>query len=160
MIHVIWVIWLERNHRYYHDRKQAMTTLFNVILTEVKLSYNLSLIKGSSDMLDYHVTKLFHIPLKVKRVNLTHTTAWKPPLPGVIKINCDGSAVGSQPCGAIGFVLRDSDCSFQGALCSNIGCNTPFPKYYVIILIIIIIRVIQQTTEYYSYFFKFRLNRI
>jgi len=124
IIHAIWVIWIERNHRYYHDKKQAMTTLFNIILTEVKLSYSLSLVKGSSDMLDYHVTKLFNIPLKVKRITPTHETAWKPPFPGVIKINCDGSAVGSQPCGAIGIVLKDSDCNFQGALYSNIGYAT------------------------------------
>jgi len=83
-----------------------------------------SLIKGKSAMLDYHVTKLFDIPLKVKRLTPTHTAAWIPPSPGVVKINCDGSAIGSQPSGAVGFVLRDSECNFQGALCSNIGYAT------------------------------------
>jgi len=46
---------------------------------------------------------------------------WIPPLAGVVKINCDGSAFGHNPCGAVGFVLRDSSCNLLGAMASNIG---------------------------------------
>ena len=46
---------------------------------------------------------------------------WTPPSAGVVKINCDGSSFGHNPCGAIGFVIRDSSCNFLGALARNIG---------------------------------------
>lgn len=102
-----------------------MTTQFNTILSEVNQSYNLSLVKGSPAMLDYNVAKLFNIPFKVKRITPINGTSWKPRSVGVFKLNCDGSSIGSQPCGSIGIVIRDSDSNFLGAICSNIGHATP-----------------------------------
>ena len=49
------------------------------------------------------------------------TQTFRPPTSGAVKINCDGSSFGSHPCGAIGFVIRDSSCIFLGAMASNIG---------------------------------------
>lgn len=38
-----------------------------------------------------------------------------------MKFNCDGSSIGSHPCGSLGIVLRDSHSNFLGAISSNIG---------------------------------------
>lgn len=43
IIHMIWAIWTERNHRYFDNIHHAMPSLFNSVLAEVKLSYNLCL---------------------------------------------------------------------------------------------------------------------
>jgi len=48
-----------------------MTTLFNQILVEVRLSYNLNMAKGKSDMHDYKVARLFSIPFMTKRVTVS-----------------------------------------------------------------------------------------
>lgn len=125
IIHTLWVIWIERNQRYYHNKYQAVSTLFNIILAEVKLSYSLSLVKGDSAMIDYKVAAMFNIPFKVKRLRPIHETVWKPPSDGFIKFNCDGSSVGNHPSGSIGLVIRDSQSRFLGAISSNIGHATP-----------------------------------
>lgn len=49
-------------------------------------------------MMDYKVSRLFTIPLKIKRHTPIHDVAWAPPSSGVIKFNCDGSSVGTHPC--------------------------------------------------------------
>jgi hypothetical protein len=121
IIHTIWAIWIERNHRRFQNKAQSMNSLFNTVLAEVKLSYNLDLAKGNSDMLDYKISRLFNIPLKTKRVKVSHEIHWCPPPTDVVKFNCDGSAIGTQPCGAIGIVIRDSNSFFLGAISSNIG---------------------------------------
>lgn len=66
IIHTIWVIWIERNQRYYSNKKQAMSTLFNTILAEVKVSYNLCMATGNSSMQDYKVARLFPFLSKLK----------------------------------------------------------------------------------------------
>jgi hypothetical protein len=48
IIHTIWAIWIERNLRYFHSKSNTLNTMFNSILSEVKLSYNLVLVKGNS----------------------------------------------------------------------------------------------------------------
>jgi len=121
IIHTIWAIWIERNQRRFHNKQQAMSTTFNIILAEVKTSYSLSLIKGDSAIQDYRVAKLFNIPFKVKRSTPSQEVVWRPPSAGFVKINCDGSSIGSHPCGSLGIVLRDSSADFLGAIASNIG---------------------------------------
>jgi ribonuclease HI len=101
-----------------------MSTLFNNVLVEVKLSFSLNLVKGDSAMQDYNITKLFNIPLKIKRITPAQDIAWIPPVGDIVKINCDGSSIGGQPCGDIGVVFRDSASHFLGALSSNIGHAT------------------------------------
>lgn len=125
VLHTIWSIWLERNQRYFNWVHRSMAYLFKVILAEVKFSFNLAIVKGSSAMLDYKVAKLFNIPLQIKKVNISQNVSWKPPPDGVIKINCHGSSIGTHPCGSIGFVLRDSSSNFMGAMSSNIGNASP-----------------------------------
>ena len=98
-----------------------MTSLFHVIMDEVHLSFTLAISRGASDMLDYNVARLFNLPLQTNRIRIVKTVTWIPPLAGVVKINCDGSAFGHNPCGAVGFVFRDSSCNFLGAMASNIG---------------------------------------
>lgn len=98
-----------------------MTTLFNCILAEVRLSYNLVLTKGNFDMHDYKISRLFSIPLKSKSVTVRQDIHWCPPSNEVIKFNCDGSSIGAHPCGAIGIVIRDSTHSFLRVVSSNIG---------------------------------------
>jgi len=125
VVHTLWAIWIERNQWYFHSKQQPMSTLFNIVLAEVNLSYKLSLVKGESSMLDYKVAKLFNIPLKANRVIPSIDVVWSYPSEGFIKFNCDGSSVGSQPCGSVGVVIRDSLASFLGAISSNIGYATP-----------------------------------
>jgi len=125
VLHTIWSIWIERNQRYFNGVHKSMASLFNVILADVKISFNLAIVKGSSAMLDYKVAKLFNIPLQIKKVNIFHNVSWKPPPGGVIKISCDGSSIRTHPCGSIGFVLRDSSSNFLSAMSSNIGHASP-----------------------------------
>jgi ribonuclease HI len=125
VLHIIWAIWIERNQRHFHDKAQAMSTLFNKVLAEVKLSYSLNLVNGNSAMVDYKVAALFNIPFKVQRTTPTLEVVWQPPSAGVTKFNCDGSSTGSHPCGSIGVVIRDSHATFLGAISSNIGHATP-----------------------------------
>ena len=124
IIHTIWVIWIERNQRCFHDKHKSLTTLFNCVLAEVKLSYNLILAKGNSNMQDYKISRLFNIPLQTKRIIIKQEVHWSPPPPDVVKINCDGSSIGPHPCGAIDIVFGDSRSNFLGAISSNIGHAT------------------------------------
>lgn len=119
-LHIIWAIWIERNQRCFSDVKRSMESVFNVVLSEVHLSFNLSIMKGRSDMVDYQVSNFFNIPFKTKRAIIAKMVVWTPPTGEVVKINCDGSSYGTNPCGAIGFVLRGSSSIFLGALASNI----------------------------------------
>lgn len=137
IVHSISTIWIERNQRCFHNKKKAMTTLFNSILTEVKLSYSMHLINGNSTMVDYTVSRLFNIPFKVKSVTPSQIIYWKPPSSGVVKFNCDGSSVGNHPCGSIGVVIRDSISSFLGALASNIGYASPLDAEFSAIMLVI-----------------------
>ena len=132
--HTIWTIWIERNQRYFHDKRQAMSSLFNSILAEVKLSHSLNLVKGNSTMIDYKVAKLFNIPFKIKNMVPSRNISWKPPPTGVVKFNCDGSSVGPNPCGSIGVVIRDSNANFLGALASNVGYASPLESEFSAIM--------------------------
>jgi hypothetical protein len=85
------------------------------------MSYSLDLVKGHSSMHDYKISRLFNIPFITRTINVTQEVHWYPPTPHVVKINFDGSDIGAHPCGAIGIVIRDSACTFLGAISSNIG---------------------------------------
>lgn len=50
IIHAIWSIWLERNNKYYNDRKKSVEFLIHSITSEAQLSFNLVLVKGSAAM--------------------------------------------------------------------------------------------------------------
>lgn len=54
-----------------------------------------------------------------------HHVTWTPPPGETIKFNCDGSVIGTYPCGAIGVVIRNSNSYFLGAIVSNIGHASP-----------------------------------
>ena len=120
-IHTIWIIWLERNQRNFHNKTQSMFTLFNHVLAEVKLSFNLYMVNCNSSMHDYHIARLFNIPFRSKRLHYVRSIAWKPPAGDTVKFNCDGSVIGPHPCGAVGLVIRNSHFHFLGAMVSNIG---------------------------------------
>ena len=123
IVHIIWAIWIERNQRRFHNMHKPMTTLFNCILVDVKLSYNLVLAKGNSDMKDYKISRLFNIPFEIKKISVCSEIHWCPPIGEVVKFNCDGSSIGVQSSGAIGIVIRGST-SFLGAIASNVGYAT------------------------------------
>lgn len=123
VIHTIWAIWIERNQRCFQNKYKPMSSLFNCILSEVKLSYTLVLAKCNSDMKDYKISRLFNIPFQTKRITVRKDVHWCPPPHEMTKFNCDGSSIGMQPCGAIGIVIR-TPTSFLGAICSNIGYAT------------------------------------
>jgi len=61
--------------------------------------------------------------------------SWTPPSCGTIKFNCDGSSVGSKPCGAIGIVIRDSNFAFLGAISSNIGIASPIEAEFCAVML-------------------------
>lgn len=88
-------------------------------------------------MQDYKISRLFNIPFKSRRVRQWQDIAWSPPSAGTVKFNCDGSAAGSIPCGAIGVVIRDSNVSFLGAISSNIGHATAIEAEFCACLIAI-----------------------
>lgn len=125
IVHTIWSLWLERNQRYFSNKQQSMSSLFNSILAEVKLSYNLVISKGASSMQDFKVSRLFGIPVKTRHFTTIQEVSWTPPPAGCIKFNYDGSSFGSPPCGAVGVVIRDSFSKFLGAFAQNVGHATP-----------------------------------
>jgi len=123
--HIIWSIWIERNNRCFSSKHCSMSTLFHATLIEVKLSFDLSIVKGSTAMTDLKVARLFGIALKARRLTHTQEVSWTPPPSGCIKLNCDGSSFGSPPSGAIGVVFRNSSSVCLGAFAQNIGHATP-----------------------------------
>lgn len=70
-------------------------------------------------MSDFKLSQLFGIPITPKKAKVPPIVCWLPPKPGCIKINCDGSSFGSTS-GSIGFILRNSNTDFMGAVCQNI----------------------------------------
>lgn len=124
IVHIIWGIWLERNHRRFSNKQCHMSSIFNNILVEVKLSFDLVLTKGSSALQDFKVARLFGIPLKARRFVPLLDVTWIPPHLGCIKFNCDGSAFGSPSCGAIGVVLRAFPSIYISSFVQNIGYET------------------------------------
>ena len=48
IVHTIWSIWIERNNRCFSNKQSNMSTIFNSILAEVKLSFKLVIGKGAS----------------------------------------------------------------------------------------------------------------
>lgn len=72
-------------------------------------------------MSDLILSQLFCIPLKSKVMKTSHDISWSPPDLGCVKLNCDGSTFGTPSDGSIGFVLRDANSGFLGAMVQNIG---------------------------------------
>lgn len=63
-----------------------MSSIFNSMLAEVKLSFRLSLVHGASAMQDHKIAQLFNIPLKIKRISQVQDIVWCPP-PHVILLS-------------------------------------------------------------------------
>jgi ribonuclease HI len=124
IIHVIWIIWRERNNRYFSDKAHKISSLIHSIIAEVKLAFEFSMIRGSSAMTDFQLSQLFGIPLKYGRIKTVIDVHWQPPDAGWIKVNCDGSSMGISNSVSIGFVFRDADANFKGAFTQNIGYAT------------------------------------
>jgi len=82
------------------------------------------MVHGTSAMADFKISQLFGIPLKPNRVKIVVEVKWEPPSTGWIRINCDGSSIGSPSIGSIGFVIRDAQSNFLGAYAQNIGHAT------------------------------------
>jgi ribonuclease HI len=98
--------------------------MIHSIITEVKLSFNLAMVKGASAMADFRLSHLFGIPLKPARVKIVSDVKWYSPSTGWTKINFDGSSIGISAVGSIGFVIRDALANFLGAFAQNIGYAT------------------------------------
>nr|ABD28730.1 Ribonuclease H [Medicago truncatula] len=131
IVHIMWSIWLECNNKYFDGVQKPMSTLFNTILAEVlRLSFMLDIVKGASSMQDFKLARLFSIPFKTNRVNPCREIIWVPPHGGCMKINCDGSVVGSPSCGSIGVIFRASQTMFCGAFAQNIGYATALEAEY------------------------------
>jgi ribonuclease HI len=121
IIHAIGGIWMERNNRYYNDRKKSIEFLIHSITSEVHLSFNLVLVKGSTAMADFKLSQMFGIPLKPRRVQIINDVTWSPPPTGWIKLNVDGSSMGAPVTGSIGIVIRNEHATFLGAYAQNIA---------------------------------------
>jgi len=130
IVHIVWSIWLERNNRYFDGVQKPMSTLFNTILVEVRLSFMLDIVKGAASMQNFKLARLFSIPFKTSRVNPCREIIWVPPHGGCMKINCDGSVVGSPSCGSISVIFRASQTMFCGAFAQNIGYATALEAEY------------------------------
>lgn len=98
-----------------------MGALINIIIFEVKLSFDLVLAPSRATMQDLRMSQLFGIPLKTSNPHIPRVSHWLPPDSGWVKINCDGSSFGPYPNGSICFVIRESHASFLGAMVQNIG---------------------------------------
>jgi len=98
-----------------------METLFHWVIAEVQLSFRVAIVKGTSAITDYKISKLFDIPFKVSRVVQVHHVCWAPAPLGYVKIICDGSAIGSPCNGSIDYVIRDNHSNFLGAFTQNVG---------------------------------------
>ena len=61
IVHVLWFIWIERNKRYFHGIQANIGTLINRVMSEVCLSFDLVLARGTSSMTDFRIAQLFHV---------------------------------------------------------------------------------------------------
>lgn len=125
IVHVLWIIWIERNKRYFHGIHANIGTLINRVMSEVHLSFDLVLARGTSYMTDFCIAQLFHVPLRPSRTVVTTDIFWIHPKMGCIKINVDGSSYGSPSIGTIGAVLKIWEAGFLGCFVQNIGHATP-----------------------------------
>jgi ribonuclease HI len=125
IVHVLWIIWIERNKRYFHGIHANIGTLINRVMSEVHLSFDLVLARGTSYMTDFCIAQLFHVPLRPPRTGVTTDIFWIHPKMGCIKINVDGSSYGSPSIGTIGAVLNIWQAGFLGCFVQNIGHATP-----------------------------------
>jgi hypothetical protein len=95
ILHTIWCIWLERNNRYFNDKQSTISTMLNIIQSEVKLSFHLALTHGAAVMADLRLSQLFGIPLNSQVPKPIPVCHWSPSEVGCVKFNCDGSAFGT-----------------------------------------------------------------
>lgn len=108
VVHSLWVIWIERNKRYFDSVSSPLSSLINIIISEVHLSVKLVLAQGAFNMTDYNVARLFNLPISTSIVRAPIEIVWCSPPPGCIKFNIDRSSFGSPAAGSIGIVIRDS----------------------------------------------------
>jgi len=125
IVHTIWGIWIERNNIYFSNKLRSMCSIFNTLLAEAKLSFDLKLMHSFSAMQDFKIANLFRLPLKSKRLTPIQEVAWSPPPSGCIIINCVCSSFGNPACGSIGVIFRNSSSTFLGASAQNIGHASP-----------------------------------
>jgi len=124
IVHVLWIIWIERNKRYFHGIQANIGTLINRVMSEVRLSFDLVLARGISSMTDFHITHLIHVPLRPPRTVVTTDIFWIHPEMACIKITVDGSSYGSPSISTIGVVFRDWQAGFLGCFVQNLGHAT------------------------------------
>jgi hypothetical protein len=130
IVHVLWIICIERNKRNFHGIQANIGTLINKVISEVRLSFDIVLARGISSMTDFRITQLFHVPLLPPRTVVTTDILWIPPEMGCIKIIVDGSSYGSPSISTIGAVFRDWQAGFLGCFVQNIGHSTPLESEF------------------------------
>ena len=97
-----------------------MEHLIRSIVVEVGSSYN-TIHTTNYVMKDANLSRLFHIPLKLKTLRSRDSMRWCPPEVGWTKINTDGSCYGSPSSGVIGGVFRNAQSEFLRGFVQNIG---------------------------------------
>jgi len=124
MINSIWAIWIARNTSHFQWKSTTISSMINTVIIEVKLGFELALAAGSSSMTEFRISQLFGIPIKPRRIATCPEIHWEPPSFVCVKLNTDGSSVGSPPSGAIGVVFRNNLAHFLGGFVQNIRYAT------------------------------------
>jgi len=94
--------------------------------------------KGSGLLLsDFFVLQHFEVTCRPRLSDRITEVRWKLPDWGWIKVNTDGSSIGSSNIAAIGLIFRDHNAGFIGALAENIGYfNALFAEFFAVMFAI------------------------
>lgn len=76
ILHVLWIIWIEINNRYFQNSQACMGTLINGVISEFHLNFDLAMAKSSSSVTNFKISLLFHTPLRLEWLAVLSDIHW------------------------------------------------------------------------------------
>ncbi|XP_024640596.1 uncharacterized protein [Medicago truncatula] len=122
VIHSLHGIWMARNSLRFTDQTASLHSTKVHILVAISFSGNIS--TGKCIVSDANILDALLVSPHNRRVSDILMVYWKAPLAPWIKLNTDGSLIGSHA--ACGGLFRDHRGSLLGAFVCNIGTSTVF----------------------------------
>jgi len=117
VVHTLHSIWLARNTVHFSSNAFSLHAVQLRVQAAISMSGKLSI--GKCVASDATILDTFSICPHNRRIRAIILVTWKPPSAPWLKVNTDGSVVGSL--GACGGLFRDHSSAFLGAFASNIG---------------------------------------
>jgi hypothetical protein len=122
VIHSLHGIWLARNSLRFNDKPVSLQSTKVRIQADISFSGNIS--TGKCMVSDANILDALSVSPHNRRVSDILMVYWKAPSAPWIKVNTDGSLIGSHA--ACGGLFRDHRGSLLGAFVCNIGSSTVF----------------------------------